>query len=163
MPSSIWQTLNRLPLRIFRQLRSRFRFPAGKTSRLSNSHLSVGAAGEQLAADYLTDLGMRILERNHRTPLHEIDLIALDDRTLVFVEVKTWNQARAGEGTPADSVDLNKQKRLTLAALAYLKSRRLLECRARFDVVEVLLQPSPPKIRHFQAAFEAVGDFQLFR
>ncbi len=127
------------------------------------SELSVGARGEQLAAIYLRRKGMRILHRGYRSPLGEIDIVAVDQpkrspRVLVFVEVKTWSVP--SQGGPADAVDSLKQERLTRLALEFLKRHRLLECPARFDVVQVILEPL--SIRHFPNAFEATGKFQWF-
>ncbi|MCC6510770.1 MAG: YraN family protein [Pirellulaceae bacterium] len=125
--------------------------------------IDLGPQGEQLAAIFLQKLGYRILARGHRQRLGEIDLVALDGETLVFVEVKTWRSAQHGD--PSAAVDSRKQDRLTRAALVYLKRRRLLERPARFDVISIVW-PSPeaqPLIRHFINAFEAVGQWQMYR
>lgn len=149
---------------MFRQLwaniASRLRLPLATGSLGSGS---LGYSGEQQAARYLQRLGYRILARGHRQRLGEIDLIALDGRTLVFVEVKTWRRGDIGD--PSEAVDERKQERLTRAALVYLKKRHLLEQPARFDVVSVVW-PAPeakPEIRHFINAFEAVGKWQMYR
>lgn len=123
----------------------------------------LGYRGEQEAARYLERLGYRILARGHRQRLGEIDLVALDGQTLVFVEVKTWRRGDVGD--PSEAVDERKQERLTRAALVYLKRRGLLEHPARFDVVSIVWQDaqSQPQIRHFINAFEAVGKWQMYR
>lgn len=124
---------------------------------------SLGLQGEQLAARYLRKLGYRILARGHRQRLGEIDLVALDGKVLVFVEVKTWRSDR--DGDPSEAVDSRKQERLTRAALVYLKRRNLSEHPARFDVISIVW-PSPtakPRIRHFINAFDAVGKWQMYR
>lgn len=128
-----------------------------------NSSGSLGADGERLAARYLQRQGYRILARGHRQRLGELDLIALDGSTLVFVEVKTWR--RGDSGDPSEAVDSRKQDRLTRAALVYLKRRRLLEHPARFDVISIVWpeREAQPKIRHFINAFEAVGRWQMYR
>jgi putative endonuclease len=123
----------------------------------------LGLAGEQHAARFLERLGYRILARGHRQRLGEIDLVALDGQTLVFVEVKTWRRGDVGD--PSEAVDHRKQERLTRAALIYLKRRGLLEQAARFDVVSIVW-PTPqakPEIRHFINAFDAVGKWQMYR
>ena len=126
----------------------------------------IGPRGENIAADYLRRKGLRILERGYASKTGEIDIIALDQQTLVFVEVKTWQ--RPAEGGPSDAVDHIKQGRLTQTALGYLKQHSLLENRARFDVIQIVIdavpgRPSnPPEIRHFENAFEATGRFQMF-
>lgn len=119
---------------------------------------TIGQRGEIAAAQHLEKAGYRILARGYRTALSEIDLIAYGKKTIVFVEVKTWS--RAGEGGPSDAVDHDKQQRLTKAALVYLKKHRLLNHRARMDVIEITLEPF--QLRHFENAFEAVGDYQMF-
>jgi putative endonuclease len=97
-----------------------------------------------------------------RSRLGELDLVAVDGRTVVFVEVKTRHSHDAGH--PAEAVDAHKQQRLTRAALAYLKRHGLLECPSRFDVVAVTWTDAAkkPTIEHFQNAFEAVGQGQMF-
>lgn len=123
---------------------------------------TLGERGEAMAARYLRRRGYRIVARGERGGLGEIDLVAVDRRTVVFVEVKTRRSHDAGH--PADAVDANKQRRLTRLALAYLKKHDLLECRARFDVVAVTWPDdrSPPQIEHIQNAFEPVGQGQMF-
>ena len=103
---------------------------------------------------------MRIIVRGYRTARGEVDLIARDGDTLVFVEVKSRRR-----GEPAEAVTLEKQRRLTLAALHFLKRHRLLETRSRFDVVAIVWPDdrAKPAIEHFRNAFEAVGKDQMFR
>ena len=133
----------------------------------TNDRFSLGPAGEKAAATYLKQLGYRILARGHRQRLGEIDLIALDGKWIVFVEVKTWASSQGGD--PSQAVDLRKQEKLTRAALIYLKRRGLLEQPARFDVVAIVWSHTPntvksaPAIRHFKNAFDAVGKGQMFR
>jgi len=124
---------------------------------------SVGERGERIAEQFLKQSGYRILFRSYRTSLGEIDLIALGKtrtrvKQIVFVEVKAWSSP--GEGGPSDAVDDRKQERLTKLALEFLKKFRLLECPARFDVIEVILNPR--SIRHYENAFEATGKFQWY-
>ncbi len=125
--------------------------------------LDLGPDGEQRAARYLQKKGYRILARGHRQRLGELDLVAIDGQTLVFVEVKTWRSN--SDGDPSQAVDARKQDRLTRAALVYLKRRRLLEHPARFDVVSIVWPSAEvePEIRHFINAFEAVGKGQMYR
>lgn len=123
---------------------------------------SLGRRGEDAAAKHLRKLGYTIVARGHRDNIGEIDLIAVDGRTLVFVEVKTRTSHDAGH--PADAVDAAKQQRLTRLALSYMKRHDLLECRARFDVVAITWPSGSgrPTIEHFQNAFEPVGFDGLF-
>lgn len=127
-----------------------------------SSEADSGRLGERLACEWLRSHGFRVLFTNYRTSFSEIDIIALEGQTLVFVEVKTWTSP--SEGGPADAIDEDKQARITRAALAFLKSRKLLENPSRFDVIEVILDVSgKPLLRHYPHAFEAVGEYQWFR
>jgi putative endonuclease len=103
---------------------------------------------------------LRILARGYGTLWGEIDLVARDASVVVFIEVKTRRS-----GTPAEAVTPEKQRRITLAALHFLRRRGLLEVRSRFDVVAVVWADDrrPPEIEHIRSAFEAVGRGQLFR
>lgn len=122
----------------------------------------LGNAGERVAARHLRRQGMRILHRQYRTPMGEIDLIAQDGETLVFVEVKTRRGLSAG--LPAEAVDRRKQAQLTRLALVFLKKHRLLDHPARFDVVAIVWPESGrrPQITHYPNAFEAIGNGQMF-
>ena len=123
-------------------------------------HRLLGDRGEREAARCLRRQGLRILLRGYRTPQGEIDLIARDGDTLVFIEVKTRRH-----GEPAEAVTPEKQRRLTLAALHFLKSHHLLEQRCRFDVVAILWPDPqrPPTVEHIRNAFEPIGKWQFFR
>jgi putative endonuclease len=120
----------------------------------------LGDQGEREAARFLRHRGLRILVRNYRTPQGEIDLIARDGSILVFIEVKSRRR-----GTPAEAVTPEKQRRLTLAALHFLKRHGLLEQRCRFDVIAIVWPEGCPRpeIEHIRDAFEAVGRWQMFR
>lgn len=121
-----------------------------------------GNRSERGAASFLRGLNYRILEHNFTCELGEIDIIALDGRCIVFVEVRS---TEASDTTQAAlSVDRQKQQRLTRLALYYLKGRGLLEYSARFDVLAVSwpANASEPRIEHYPNAFEATGQFQMF-
>jgi putative endonuclease len=94
--------------------------------------------------------------------LGELDIIAADGRTVVFVEVKT--RTSTGAGHPADAIDDTKQRRMTQAALAYLKVHGLLSHAARFDVVAITWPDNSrkPVIEHFKNAFAPVGVGQFY-
>jgi putative endonuclease len=123
---------------------------------------SLGRRGEAAAARFLKKKGYILVARSDRMRLGEIDLVAVDGRTVVFVEVKTRRSHETGH--PAEAVDEDKQRRLTRLALTYLKRHNLLEYPARFDVVAVTWADDrrEPVIEHFENAFEAVGRWQLF-
>lgn len=105
----------------------------------------IGLRGENQAAAYLKKQGMRILERRFRTPHGEIDLIARDKDTLVFVEVKTRPDSAEGMGLLA--VDAKKRGHLRYAAQYYLQSHPWEQ--VRFDVIEI----SAEGLRHIKNAF----------
>ena len=120
----------------------------------------LGDRGEREAARFLRKKGLRILIRGYRTAQGEVDLIARDGPLVVFVEVKARRQ-----GAPAEAVTPEKQRRLTLAALHFLKRHGLLEHPCRFDVIGIVWPEGSrrPRIEHFPDAFEAVGRWQMFR
>ncbi len=122
----------------------------------------LGRRGEAAAARFLQRRGFVIVARSERDMLGEMDLIAVDQRTVVFVEVKTRKSHQAGH--PAEAVGDAKQRRLTRLALGYLKRHDLLEQRARFDVVAVTWPDGQkqPTIEHFRNAFTPVGRHQMF-
>jgi putative endonuclease len=111
----------------------------------------LGDAGERAAARHLRRRGLRVITRGYKTSRGEIDLVARDGDTLVFVEVKTGRQ-----GHPAEAVTLEKQRRLARAAVQFLKRFDLLEQRCRFDVVAIVWPDDdrPPSIEHIANAFE---------
>lgn len=122
----------------------------------------LGKRGERAAERYLMSLGYKIVARSARDFIGELDLVAVDGRTVVFVEVKTRASQEAGH--PGEAVDSDKQRRLTRTALAYLKRHDLLDCSARFDVLAITWPDAArkPVIQHYQNAFEAVGTGQMF-
>ena len=123
---------------------------------------SLGSRGEKAAARFLKRQGYVIVGRGERDRIGEIDLVAVDGKTIVFVEVKTRTSRDLGH--PAEAVDGNKQRQLTRVALSYLRRHDLLEYRARFDVVAVIWPSDQrhPTIEHIKNAFEAVGSGQMF-
>jgi len=121
----------------------------------------LGLRGEQSAAWYLRRLGYRIVGRRVQLPSGELDLVALDGRTVVFVEVKTRESDQHGHAS--DAVTPAKQRRLTRLAVTYLKRHRLHDYPARFDVVAVTWPPGEkPRIEHFKNAFDAVGRWEFY-
>ena len=110
-----------------------------------------GLLGEQLAAAYLEQRGMRLVESRYRCRFGEIDLVAWDGDTLCFVEVKT--RTSCAVGFPRESVTAKKREKLRSAALLYL-SERGLDCPARFDVAEVYLKAGrKARIDYMENAF----------
>jgi putative endonuclease len=122
----------------------------------------LGRRGEDAAARFLKRLGYKIVAHSDRLRPGELDLVAVDGRTVVFVEVKTRQSADAGH--PAEAVDADKQRRLTRLAVTFLKRHGLLEYSARFDVIAVTWPPTArrPTIEHFKHAFDAVGKWEFY-
>ncbi len=123
---------------------------------------TLGQQGEVIAARYLKKLGYKIIARGSHVHRGEIDVIVVDVRTIVFVEVKT--RRSHDRGHPADAVGREKQYRLTRLAMVYLKRNGLLECQSRFDVVAITWPKTQrrPIIEHFKNAFEPTSQGQMF-
>jgi putative endonuclease len=113
----------------------------------------LGALGEDAAAALLRSRGYRIVAKNHRCRLGEVDLVAEKDDLLVFVEVRT--RATAAFGGPEETVNLRKQRRVIAAARDYLAQRRGPARALRFDVVAVVDGPQGPSLTHFENAFDS--------
>ena len=125
----------------------------------------MGKRGEQAAARLLRRKGLVVVAESESDRAGELDLIAIDQRskTIIFVEVKTHSTTKPGH--PADRVDDAKQRRVTRAALRYLKRNQLMGSPCRFDVIAVWWPEQtsePDNIEHYESAFEAVGDYQLY-
>jgi putative endonuclease len=117
----------------------------------------LGRAAEQLVADRLAGSGWRIVDRNVRLPSGELDLVALDGRTLVFVEVKAGRAGTSlGAERPAHAVGPRKQRKLRRLAREWIWERRGPSGVAgyRFDVVGVSFGPDGlPDVDHIRSAF----------
>jgi putative endonuclease len=114
-----------------------------------------GRRGEELAAALVAGLGYRLVVRNFRCRAGEIDLVALDGETVVFVEVRS--RTGRGFGTPLESVDARKQMQVGRVARYFLTARGWHERPARFDVVGVRLDADPPAVEHVRGAFDLIG------
>jgi putative endonuclease len=111
---------------------------------------SLGAEGEAHAARFLKEQGFKLIKRNYKCPAGEVDIIAREGETLVFVEVKT--RGGKGFGLPQESVDFRKQRRLVRAALFYLgglSSQPLV----RFDIVALCRIEGKFEVEHICDAF----------
>ena len=106
-----------------------------------------GILGEDIAAKYLKKKHFKILERNHRNRVGEIDIVAMHKKILVFVEVKSRSTLEFG--TPAEAVDERKQHKLRQVASLYLITHKY-DGPCRFDVIEVL---DGQVINHIENAF----------
>ncbi len=115
---------------------------------------AVGRYGEKLAENHLQRHGFRILARNVHLRHAELDLVALEGRTLCFVEVRLRSSKRFGSAE--ESIDRRKQRRLARAAAELLATRRLPRHDAlRFDVVSVDASREPPRVELIRDAFRA--------
>jgi len=120
-------------------------------------HLATGKSGEELAVALLKDNGYKILARNYKTRLGEIDVVACDRDTVCFVEVKTRHSDTCG--LPQEAVQGFKQRQIAKVALAYLKENNLFHKKARFDVVSVIYSEDEPKLDLFKNAFDLDESF----
>ena len=122
---------------------------------MSRARQTLGKIGEDLACRELERRGYAIVARRYRLRGGELDIVARDGPTIVFVEVK----ARAGRrfGGAVDAVTGLKRHRMVQLALDYLTRHRLTECSCRFDVVSIQLENGRPTIEVFQNAFDAPG------
>ena len=116
----------------------------------------VGNWGELEAERYLKEKGYCILEKNYRAEGGEIDLIAKDKKSLVFVEVKTSTSDTFGE--PEEWVDRRKQVQIGKVAMGYLMAKHIENMDCRFDVVGVIKNASKTEIRHVEDAFWLESD-----
>ena len=112
----------------------------------------LGKKGEEIALRFLKKKGYRIIERNYVCKMGEMDIIAKEKDTLVFIEVKT--RASTEFGPPQLAVHSSKQRQLSKVALYYLKEKRLEDAKARFDVVAILLGQKGEEVELIRDAFE---------
>ncbi|MGK2905649.1 MAG: YraN family protein [Desulfuromonadales bacterium] len=119
---------------------------------MTQDRLSLGRQGEDAAAQYLQSRGMKILERNLRTPVGEIDLVARDRNILAFVEVKT--RRGTAFGSPGEAVGRHKQRQIIRTAKWYLNNFPHVKLQPRFDVVAITVHGDDLQIEHIPGAFE---------
>lgn len=123
---------------------------------MTDARLTLGAWGEDRAAEYLCQQGMKILERNFRTPVGEIDIIARYKSWLVFLEVKT--RRSTAFGTPQEAVGARKQRQIIRTAHWYLQNNKSAKLQPRFDVIAILCQSEDGlQITHIPDAFSLDG------
>jgi len=120
---------------------------------LTRQRQTLGRLGENEATAYLKKQGYQLLQRNYRCRLGEIDIIALDGGTLVFVEVRCRSSGRFG--LPQESIHWHKQSRLRKVAQYYLKAVQKEEAPVRFDVLALLFdrENQPVHVEHIKGAF----------
>ena len=128
---------------------------------------TIGLRGEQEAIRYLRKRGYKIIAHRERILRGDIDIVALDKRTVVFIEVRSKTTTERGH--PTETIDTRKKQRICTLANAYIKRHRLEDYSFRLDVVTVLFtsptsiqnhwlfrrSSNTPIIEHFQNAFES--------
>mgnify|MGYP006269306337 FL=1 len=112
----------------------------------------LGKKGEEVALRFLKKKGYRVIEQNYVCKMGEMDIIAKEKDTLVFVEVKT--RTSMAFGPPQLAVTPIKQRQLSKVALNFLKEKKLEDIKARFDVVAILLLPEKEEIELIRDAFD---------
>ena len=117
-----------------------------------NRKQKFGEKGEEIAVRHLKKQGYKIIETNYRTKLGEIDIIAKDKDTIVFAEVKTRRSVQFGN--PKQAVTVQKQRKISMVALGYLKATGQSTARARFDVVGIISNRDSVQVEIVKNAFE---------
>lgn len=117
-----------------------------------------GAFGESLATEYLSEKGYKVLERNFSCRIGEVDIIAMQEDTVAFIEVKTRSSEKFG--LPSEAVSLTKQNRIVKTALYYMQRNKLLDYMCRFDVIEIIVNPeNKSRINLIKDAFQYSGKY----
>ncbi|MBN2568187.1 MAG: YraN family protein [Deltaproteobacteria bacterium] len=114
-----------------------------------------GKAGEDCAVRFLKRKGYRIIERNYRCVFGEVDIIAIDQGTVAFIEVKSRTSDRFGN--PEEAVGKRKQKKISQIAMNYLMVKDMVDCDARFDVVAVHLSVEGERTELIKNAFDLLS------
>ena len=121
-----------------------------------NQRQTYGRESESIAVKQLKKQGYKIVEQNYRSKLGEIDIIAKDKKTLVFVEVKARRSDRYG--SPKWAITPKKKRQMSKVALYYLKITKQTKVKARFDVVTIRSSENKPQIDIIKNAFELAYD-----
>ena len=133
----------------------RWRVVCSSLHAMTQARQSLGKIGENLACAELERRGYAILARRYRYRAAELDIVAQDGPTLVFVEVKAREGREFGDG--AEAVTRRKRRRVVVAAMDYLVRNRIGGRPCRFDVVSIQLSEGEPQVEVFQNAFDASG------
>lgn len=116
----------------------------------------IGDEGEDLAASYLESKGYTVVDRNYFFERAEVDIVAMTDSEVVFVEVKTRSNLKYGK--PEESITEKKRQSMYKAAQAWVYERKMDGAPARFDVISIYNPPGKaPDIKHFEHAFTFFG------
>lgn len=119
---------------------------------MKQNNCIIGREGEDIAVDYLTKKNFRIIERNYRCRMGEVDIIGIFFRELVFIEVKT--RSNISFGYPYEAVDSRKILKIRRVAQNFISERKLYNMDVRFDIISIILNKDDfPKIEHIEYAF----------
>ncbi len=119
---------------------------------MTRARRQTGLLGEERARSALCRAGYRILTQNYRCRYGEIDVVAEEGETIVFIEVKA--RRGASHGDPAQAVTRRKQGRIARTALQYMAANHMLDRKARFDVVTLMAEPGGWRIEILRDAFQ---------
>ena len=120
---------------------------------MSDARVALGKTGEDLACAELEKRGYEIIARRYRQRGGEIDIVARDGETTVFVEVKARDSHEFGDA--AEAVTAHKRRRIARLATEYVTRHHLANCPCRFDVVAIHFDTGRPEILVYQNAFDA--------
>jgi putative endonuclease len=121
---------------------------------INRAKIVLGKEGERIAELFLKKKGYKLIERNYRCTAGELDLVMLDHRVIVFVEVKT--RTGIGYGTPLEAVESRKQQKMVYAAQFFLSAKKLGQREARFDVVGISWPGTQLVVEHIENAFDLI-------
>lgn len=126
---------------------------------------NIGIFGENEAVSFLKQKGLILLDRNYHSKYGEIDIIAKDDKYIIFIEVKTRKHNAILK--PSEAVDDEKQKKILKTAMLYLQLHKDIKLQPRFDVIEIVYEDINGKekvksINHIENAFWMEEDFEDF-
>ena len=126
---------------------------------------NIGLFGENEAVSFLKKKGLILIDRNYHSKYGEIDIIAKDDKYIIFCEVKTRKNKTLSD--PAEAVDTEKQKKILKTAVDYLQINKELNLQPRFDVIEIIYEDIKDEekvksINHIENAFWMEEDFEDF-
>ena len=124
---------------------------------MPKAEVSLGSRGEEAAACFLMKNGYKIISRNYKNKLGEVDIIAEDGDVICFIEVKTRKSNRFGMAK--ESVTARKQRQIAKVAISFLKEKGFLNRRARFDVVALDCSSCGVKLDLIRNAFDLGGNF----
>lgn len=119
---------------------------------MTEKRITLGKQGEEFATGFLIKKGYKIKERNYKSTLGEIDIIALSGETIVFIEVKTRSSLKFG--LPFEAVTKKKQHQISKTALHYMSKMKISETAARFDIVSVISKGQKMEAELIENAFE---------